>query len=167
MNTIEIPLSQGKVAFIDEADYPLIGHLKWSAAQASKGLWYAVRGQSSHPEFPSYPQVKMHRVIMDAKIGEDIDHVDGDGLNNRRSNLRLCTPAENQHNRRGNKNSRSGFKGVCLTPNRREPTGFGSYIWTGGRSIWLGTFRDPIEAAKKYDEAARELFGRFARVNFP
>src|SRR6185369_1147212 len=104
----------------------------------------------------------LHRIIADAKPGQIVDHINGDTLDNRRSNLRLCTTAENNRNTRG-KNPKSGFKGVYPQ--------FGTNTWqakitVAGKVLCLGTFKEKEDAAKCYDLAAREHFGEFARTNF-
>ena len=93
-----------------------------------------------------------------------IDHIDGDGLNNRRANLRHCTNQENCRNQGLARNNRSGFKGVSWYPNSGK---WVATIWDGKRKVFLGYYADPVEAARAYDAKARELFGEFARPNFP
>lgn len=88
-------------------------------------------------------------------------HINGDTLDNRKSNLRLCTHRDNMCNRRAGGGS-SAFKGVS----RSEP-GWGAQIKSHGQKLWLGTYRDEVSAALVYDAKARELFGEFARTNFP
>lgn len=155
--TLHIPLTRGKFALIDENDYDLIGHLKWHATP-SKNTFYAfhsVRGAGV---------IVMHRIILAAPQGTEVDHIDGNGLNNRRSNLRLCTRSQNSMNTQKLDGTTSRYKGV---------------YWFRGTSKWharitvnrerrhLGFFSSEIDAARTYDEAARSLFGEFARLNFP
>ena len=98
---------------------------------------------------------------MRAPAGLDVDHIDGDGLNNRRSNLRACTHTENGRNRKLSKNNTSGLKGV----NAREAGKWQAMIKTSGRILHLGVFDSKMEAAKAYDAAALRLYGEFARTN--
>jgi hypothetical protein len=106
----------------------------------------------------------MHRVLLNAPASLHVDHVNGNGLDNQRSNIRLATPGENQHNGRLRKNNSSGFKGVSwVTRDKRWQVS----IWLGGKQRALGRFQNLEDAARAYDNAARELFGEFARLNFP
>jgi hypothetical protein len=95
----------------------------------------------------------------------EVDHVNGDGLDNRRSNLRVCTHAENARNQSSRtRMSTSRFRGVVWAKDRRK---WRAMIGDNGRTVHLGNFTDEIEAAQAYDRAAREMYGAFARLNFP
>lgn len=110
--------------------------------------------------------IVMHRLIMGAKRGQHVDHINGNPLDNRRSNLRFCDKAGNSQNIRSSKNQKNGgYKGVFPMGLRwRAQIG----ITRGGQltQIHLGCFADPKDAARAYDVAARKLFGRFAAPNF-
>lgn len=155
---MEIPLTQGKVAVIDDADWPLVSGHKWRAAWSRRrgaNTWYAwtsVRGST----------VGMHRVIMAAPKGMLVDHRDGDGLNNRRSNLRLATFNQNNGHIVAPVRNRLGYRGVVKTPTSKR---FHAVI--GKWCTDLGWYDTPEEAARAYDDAAREKYGEFARLNFP
>ncbi len=156
--TKEIPLTQGKVAIVDAADFERLSQWKWSAHKM-KNTWYAVRGYRLNGK--SF-LVRMHREITNAEAKESVDHIDGDGLNNRRENLRRCSQQQNCANRGPSRNNTSGFKGVSWQKGK----------WRVGikiayRRIYLGSFDDIGEAARAYDDAARRLYGEFARLNFP
>lgn len=156
----EISLTQGKVAVVDDEDYPLLAALKWSALK-SKRTWYArtvvyLNGRAIN--------LQMHRLILRTPRGAQIDHTDHDGLNNCRHNLRSATPSQNCQNRRRRRDSTSGYKGVCL---HKRIGKFQAYISQPGRILHLGYFLTPEEAALAYDAKARELFGEFALLNFP
>lgn len=106
----------------------------------------------------------MHRLIMLAPKGLQVDHIDGNGLNNTRANLRLCERSLNNVNRRLGYTPKSGFRGVY------QDTGgplFYARIWSGGSAKRLGYFRNAEEAARAYDAAAVQEFGEFAVLNFP
>jgi len=123
-------------------------------ARRHGNTWYAARSEGKN-------QIHMHREIINAPADLQVDHINGNGLDNRRENLRLCTNAENARNRRLSKNNTTGYKGVDLDANR-----YRAQIRVGQKFVYLGRFDDPIEAAKAYDAAAREHYGEFARTNF-
>lgn len=155
MSTVEIPLTQGKFATIDEKDLEIISRCSWHYI-AKGGLEYAETVIERRP-------VSMHRLIMNPEKGLEIDHRDSNGLNNTRSNLRPCTRRQNMMNRRKLKIGSSRFKGVSHSKNRSK---WKAFIRIHKRTIYLGTHETEIGAAQAYDAAARELFGEFARTNF-
>ena len=106
----------------------------------------------------------MHRLIMDEPKGLIVDHRDHNGLNNRRSNLRLCTNAQNQYNRLPLKGGTSRHKGVCWCKSHNK---FNAYIYQRSKRYHLGWFVNEDDAARAYDKKARELFGEYAYLNFP
>lgn len=152
---MEIHTPQGKVIFLDDEDYPLVKGFKWDAKPGGK-QWYAT---TVRPPFQL-----MHRLIMKAKQGQKVDHINGNGLDNRRDNLRFCTDAENSRNRGPNRTNKTGFKGVLWSVTAKK---FQAFISNEGRSKYLGSFDCPFKAARAYDAAARELHGEFANTNFP
>jgi hypothetical protein len=152
----QIPLTQGKFAIVDDADYEWLIQRKWYAydAQKGKGKWYARCSQSV--------KVDMHRVITNAPKGMDVDHINGNGLDNRRSNLRVCTRTQNQQNIHVTHN-KHGYKGV----EQQRGGKYRANIYFDGKRLITRGFNTPEEAARAYDKKARELFGEFAWVNFP
>lgn len=152
-----IELTQGLVALVDEADADALRRWHWSVL-ASRGRTYAVR---SGPR-PKRAAVLMHRVLMGLPPGRTpiVDHVNGNGLDNQRANLRLATRSQNNANQDGQKRRRSRFKGVALQGGR-----WVARIRDNGRLRYLGSFERDTEAAAAYDAAAREVFGEFARTN--
>jgi hypothetical protein len=105
----------------------------------------------------------MHRFIMGAKSGIQVDHENNNSLDNRRKNLRFATNAQNARNRGKQKNNASGYKGVYWEPGRNK---WMVQISTGKRRITIGRFDDVIEAAREYDKAAKRYHGEFANTNF-
>ena len=151
-----IPLTRGYAAMVDAADWPRVAPLKWSAfVNRRNGRVYARSMTLGR-------NVWMHRFILGVGDGADVDHRNGDGLDNQRENLRACTSQQNQMNRGPNRNNRSGFKGVRQFKGR-----WSAQIRTDGKSRHLGYYDTAEEAAGAYDRAAAEHFGEFAWLNFP
>ncbi len=151
-----IKLTWGKWAIVDAADYERLRSYKWLAVEMGR-CWYGrTLKRDGRP-------LAMHRLIMDAPKGLMVDHIDHNGLNNRKSNLRLCTRKQNRRNRRPNLGGSSKYKGVCWCKSSKK---FRAAISHNKKRIYLGYFHDEVEAAKAYDEKARELFGEFAYLNF-
>ena len=158
-----IPLTQSKFALVDDADYDSLRQYRWLT---EKGRFTCYAARYSHRFAGKNISVKMHRQILGLSRGDkrQCDHRDHNGLNNQRSNLRICTHQENQHNqRRQTRRKSSRFKGVCRVRRRHK---WQAQIKYDNRDIYLGYFSDEIDAAKAYDDAARQYFGEFARPNF-
>lgn len=150
-----IPLTQGYTTIIDADDYDRISQHKWYYHQG-----YAFRSALIAPDVRKL--VGMHRVIMglDAYDKRVVDHINGDKLDNRRDNLRICTQADNTRNTRKRKDGKSKYKGVCKS---------GAYwqvgVRIGGKYVYGGSFKDERLAALKYNEMAAEAYGEFAKLN--
>lgn len=160
----QIPLTQGKYVLVDDEDYDYLNQWKWYAYYAKKrDIWYVMRSGSR--SIKPRRMILMHRVIMQAVKGEEIDHEDHNGLNNQRYNLRKATRLQNSRNRKKQNNNTSGFKGVSFrTDNSNRP--WVSYISDNHKLIHLGSYATAIEAAMAYDQAAKLYFGEFAKLNF-
>jgi hypothetical protein len=152
----EIQLTQGKVSIVDDEDFETLRWFRW--CYMSRG--YAVR--SSYGE--RREMLYLHRVIMQAPPGLLVDHINGDKLDNRRENLRLCSARENLRNRRPDAGSTSPYKGVSWNTQKQR---WIAVIHVDRRAIQIGVFTDEIEAAYAYDRAAEKYFGEFAWLNFP
>jgi len=150
-----IPLTRGRFTIVDAADYEWLGAHKWFAS-LRKHTFYACRNGGR-------TLLLMHRVIMEPPKGMVVDHINGNGLDNRRSNLRVCTNAQNVRNSRP-KGSTSRFKGVYHREDMRK---WCARIYHAGRQVHLGNFEDERQAARAYDRKALELFGEYAYLNFP
>lgn len=158
-----ITLTQGKVAWVDQADYAGLAQSKWYAQKRPHGRFYACRKVRDASGKQAMEQ--MHRRVLGLTEGDGFfaDHVNGDGLDNRRRNLRACTPGENLCNVVGRSGS-SRFKGVSFD--------FRKGLWhaqvsRAQRKHHLGFFTNEQDAARAYDQAALRLHGEFARLNFP
>ncbi len=152
----KILLGGGRVAVVDESDFDFLNQWHW---------WidgkYAVRIVKKSGQKPK--RFYMHRVILNTPDGMETDHINGDKLDNRKSNLRICTRLENCHNRKKYRNGiKSKFKGVSVF----KGTGrFCAYLRNCGKKIHLGYFDSEDDAARAYNEHAKRMFGEFARLN--
>ena len=107
----------------------------------------------------------MHYVILPRKKGLQIDHINGDKLDNRLQNLRYCTPQENSRNKKLRSDCKLGYKGVSYRKDRKS--NYRAFIFVDGKRIYLGTHTTPKDAAIAYDNGAKKYFGEFASLNFP
>jgi len=158
---MEIKLTQGQVAIVDEIDADL-ALLNWHCHEGYARRW--TPGGNGKLEF-------LHRIILarilerELRSGEYVDHINGDKTDNRRENLRLATYAQNNANvgkRKGTYSSE--YKGVCW--NKRDKKWM-AYIYVNYKRIHLGYFPDEMDAASAYDEAAMKYFEEFSKLNFP
>jgi len=158
----EIGLSHGKVALVDASDYDeLMLGPDWGTLRTVDAD-YAVRHVPDATTKGRYKRQYMHRLIMDAPDDLEVDHRDHDGLNNRRTNLRLSTHPQNCQNRRLPSTSTTKFKGVRWNARTKR---YQARIMANGKSRTLGSFESDFEAAAAYDLAAVELHGQFAFTN--
>lgn len=153
----QIPLTQGKFALVDDEDYEFLNQWKWCYQIPG----YAVRGIKKNGKTKI---MIMHRVILKASRGTVLDHINGNGLDNRRSNLRICTQQQNTRNSHKRRTSISSkHKGVHYsTKDQRWVT----QIQQGGKRVHIGHFKSEHHAALAYDLWAHDLFDNFARPNF-
>lgn len=156
----EIPLTKGQTAIVDAADYEWLNQWKWCATSNGR-TWYAVRWVSGGGR--KRVAIFMHRVILGIEKGLFVDHIDHDGLNNRRANLRPVTNSQNLANSRKQARNTSGYKGVTWSKKYKV---WVAHIVVNQRQRHVGQFATAEEAAHAYDAAAREAFGEYANVNF-
>lgn len=162
----EIPLTRGQVALVDADVYEVVSQFKWTITPRYTGFYaYRQAPRGGSRKVTQY----MHRFIMahylghELKRNEFVDHIDDNGLNNCRDNIRICTPSQNLANLRSRKGS-SIYKGVSLF---KASGKWKASICKHRKQIHLGFFTDEADAARAYDAAAKELFGEFALPNFP
>ena len=155
----EIKLTQGKVAIVDDEDFEYLNQWKW-CANNKNGKFYVVRNITASKNKQN--SIFMHRFIMKPNKGMVIDHLDGNPLNNQKKNLRICTHSENMRNRNLYVNNTSGFKGVYWHKTTKK---WMSYIRINKKSLYLGIYTCPIDAAKAYNDAALKYHGEFAHIN--
>lgn len=150
-----IPLSKGKYAIVDREIFDKLSKRKWH---------FNGRYAARHIKGNNRKLLLMHRVILETSKGLETDHINGDKLDNRRSNLRECTVSQNAMNKKVNLSSSSGYKGV---QSFKEGSGkkWRVQIILNNKKIELGYFNDKEEAALAYNEAAKKYFGEFACLN--
>lgn len=150
-----IPLTQGKFAQVDDEDYDYLMQWKWYAIPKRRTTY----ARSS--ETLKSPSIRMHRLIMKPPPELQVDHIDGNGLNNQKSNLRWATHSQNQFNRKSRMGS-SRYKGVYF---HRIAKKWVAMISENAKRKWIGTFETEEAAAEAYNRAAIKYHGEFARLN--
>ena len=152
-----IPLTQGKFAIVDDEDFDIVNKYNWHISHPRKNGYYA-RAYIGDGKY-----VYMHRIVMKAKTGQYLDHINRNGLDNRKCNLRFATYSQNAQNRFKRVGVTSKYKGVSFYKNCKR---WRAEIHLNYKKYQIGYFGNEIEAAKAYDIKAKELFGEFARTNF-
>ena len=148
-----IPLSRKRIAIIDEEDYEKVSKYKWYCSSV---------GYANHKSKGAC--LAMHRYILDLNDRKmTVDHINGNKLDNRRCNLRICTQRLNTKNKTKQYDNKSGYKGVYLHSSKKWVTN----ISVDNKTVYVGIFSDIIKAAKAYDEAAVKYYGEYAKLNFP
>jgi hypothetical protein len=153
----EIPLTQGKVALVDDEDFERVIQFKWHAIWDGFN-WYAGSYLGSRGQMKKV--TRMHQLIIPGHAR--LDHRDGNGLDNQKSNLRPATNAQNTSNRRKHSGSNNTYKGVCF---HKANKSWGASIAFMGHKFHLGYYASEIDAAVSYNHAACAYFGEFARLN--
>ncbi len=151
--TKKIKLTQGKFAIVDDEVFDLLNQYRWCVRHDRSGNWYAVRKEGGK-------NIRMHRKILNPQPGFDTDHKNGNGLDNRKENLRQATRSMNIANSVISSKNTSGFKGVYWSSNRGK---WRARICKDYKKYCAGFFDNPILASKAYAKKAKELFGEFAR----
>ena len=154
----KIKLTQGEYAIVDWDDFRKLSKHKWHAHKRHN-LWYALRTINVNSKQKT---IRMHRLVLKAKEGDYVDHINGNGLDNRKNNLRLCNHKQNAANSRISKNNTSGYKGVCWDKSRSK---WIATIRVNYRKLNLGRYDNILDAAAAYDRYAIMWFGEFAKTN--
>lgn len=165
LKVLQIPLTQGKVALVDDKDFELVSKYKWSAGKHGRrdGEYCAMSHKKVNGK---YRTIRMHSLIMNPPKGFVVDHINHDPLDNRRDNLRICTTKQNRHNSREASNSVSGYKGIS-----RHSTENDRYVYwrvrfmVNGQNKSFGVFKNLQEAIRVYNEAVRKHHGEFAVIH--
>lgn len=152
-------LSDGSFALVDDKDFKSLSKYSWHPTKNG----YAIRNQvvGEYEDVRNRKKVLLHRHILSGV--KFVDHINGDRRDCRRKNLRECTAGQNQWNSKTPKNNTSGYKGVSF---RKDRNRFRAQISCNGKTYRLGSFLSAKKAAKAYDLAAKELHGKYARLNF-
>lgn len=159
MSTVSIPLTQGKFALVDASDAIVANAYAWHLADRGKNQYAACSALRRSGGGVLY----LHRLLMQPGDGQHVDHINGDGLDCRRANMRLCTNAENRRNTKKHRGA-SQYKGVAAnkTNSRRR---WEAYVWFENKKIGLGSYETEVEAARAYNAAAIEYHQEFAKLN--
>ena len=153
---------RGETFLVSRQDFSLISNMTWRLKR-KKHYIYALKSVKA--------TIPMHRIIMELKLNrkltrqESVDHINGNTLDNRRSNLRLASNKENARNSRKSAKNTTGYKGVYKVFGSEEKP-WKAAIYVNGKSVHLGCFANLTQAAKAYDQAAILYFGKFAKLNF-
>ena len=147
-----VPLTKGKYALVDEEDYERVMQCNWSLSGDLRYTSARIKGCL----------ILMHRFIINPPKDMVLYHINGDGLDNRKCNLRVCTQRQNSYNCIGSKNVSSKFKGVSW---HKLTSKWRATIMKDRKQIYLGLFTDEREAAKAYNKKAYELFNSFSKLN--
>lgn len=150
-----VTLTRGHEAIIDAADAESAGRFNWYALVTKYGHTYALRARRKEDDEPQL----LHRMLTKAPAGMDVDHINGNGLDNRRENLRVCTHAQNMANQRIERPNRLGYRGIY----QQTPTSFRAEISVKDKKVNLGNYRTAAEAAAVYQRAVVEIRGEYAK----
>lgn len=155
-----IQLTKGQQTLVDDEDFEYLNQWRWHTSYYG----YANRRRhiKSSRKDQKFEMIKMHRLIMGAPTGMYVDHINGDKLDNRKSNLRVCTNAQNSANQQLRAANTSGYKGVTLDKRRGK---WIAQIRINYKNNFLGYFDDKIEAAQAYNRKAKEVWGEYAKIN--
>lgn len=147
----KIKLTKNKVALVDDVDFDLLNKYNW---------WYHKSGYALRIE--NKKTIRMHRVIANCPENKEIDHINGNRMDNRKINLRICTSSQNSKNRKLQKNNKSGYKGVSY---RKRDKKWIVYICVNRKNKYIGIFKNIKDASNAYNIAAVQYYKEFANLN--
>lgn len=155
----KLELNNGAVTLVDDEDFNFLKQWNWYLVKSKNNkIQYAIRRGLM---FGKRKTVALHRLIMGLPKNKQIDHINGNGLDNQRKNLRLATHSENQRNKKGH--NKTGYKGVEFVKRLGK---WRSRIYVNKKNLHLGLFGSLEDAAGAYDQVAKKYFGKFAKLNF-
>ena len=160
----QIKLSRNKIAIVSDEDFKMVNQHKWYCVPKDN-CEYACHDFGNKDNQYGVKHVTMHKFLMDTPFGMQVDHIDGNGLNNCRENLRICTQSQNNGNYRISARNKSGFKGVSWHKKTGKWRATLATYMLDKKQQYLGVFENKEDAAKAYNEAAKVYFGEFARLN--
>lgn len=152
----KIQLTQGQYSLVDDEDYEYLSQWNWYARKDRKGFYAQRQGTDNKRRF----QIHMHRVILNLKPTDsvEVDHINGNSLDNRKENLRACSHKDNSRNRRKYSTNTSGYTGVSWHKHTQK---WAAKIGVNGKWIHLGIYSNPEDAHNAYQIAAKQYFGEF------
>jgi hypothetical protein len=153
------PFDKGFFVFVDDSDFDILKKYKWYRTSSSKKRRKPIYAQMVISSRVKMFNLPLHRILVNAKNGDHVDHIDGDTANNTRSNLRTCSNMENKRNTGSNIKNTSGYKGVSYNKMAKK---YGARISVNNK---FGYFDDKIDAANAYNDAAIKYHGEFAKTN--
>ncbi len=156
----QIKLTQDKVALVDDEDFETLNKYKWHYSRYSPHFENGYAKRRNPNGKPAL--IRMQHMILPLKKGYMVDHKNGNGLDNRRENLRLVTKSQNMMNCGLQRNNKSGYKGVCWHESNKK---WRAQIFVNGRQYFLGLFKNKKDAARAYNDAAPHYHGEYAYLN--
>lgn len=150
----KISLNRGEYTLVDDKDFDLVIKTRWYLHESKNGKKYAYANSGNKTS------ILLHRLIMNPPRGLEVDHINGNGLDNRRKNLRICTHAENNRNKGLQSNNTSGYKGVSWNMGQ-----WCAQVYKNNKRVYSKRFKDIKEAAKAYNTQAIKYYGEFAVLN--
>jgi hypothetical protein len=156
---ISTPKYPNTFTIVDDEDYDKTVKLHWYATRCAKSIY-----AQSTSLWKTYKHLTMHRFIMNAQKGQEVDHVNHNTLDNRRCNLRLCSHIQNMQNMKPYEKAASEYKGVTWDKERKK---WRAKLCIGRKQVFSFRYNSEIDAAKAFDRKAKELYGEFAYQNFP
>lgn len=150
----------GGTVKIDKSDLLLVSPYKWHVNSTGYAVCNIYTGMKEGKQ--TSKTLLMHRVLLAAPKGMEVDHINENKLDNRRKNIRICTKSQNSLNKGLSQRNTSGFIGVSLF---RQTNRYSSSVTVSGRKKHLGYYKTAVEAARIYDKAAKQFYGEFARLN--